>query len=81
MDLISEVLQKGQMRSTRNRGACKIRGMNVDEARAACKDRSKRRSVSTYPYGKLRMYVNKEDSYCLFNIRKGSEAALATQRL
>ena len=31
IDLIGEVLQKGQVRSTRNRRACMIRCMNVDE--------------------------------------------------
>ena len=48
---IGEVLQKGQMRSTRNRRACIITCMNVDEARAVCKDRNRWRSVvSAYPH-------------------------------
>ena len=38
IDLIGEVLQKGQVRSTRNRRACMIRCMNVDEARGVSKD-------------------------------------------
>ena len=36
-DLIGEVLQKGRVRSIRNRRAC----MNVDEAKGVCKDRSR----------------------------------------
>ena len=44
---------RGQVRSTRNRRACMIRCMNVDEARGVCKDRSRWRSVvSAYPHGK-----------------------------
>ena len=35
IDLISEVLKKGQVHSTRNQRAC----MNVDEDRGVCKDR------------------------------------------
>ena len=50
---LSLVLQKGQVRSTRNRRACMIRCTNVDEARGVCKDRSRWRCVvSTYPHGK-----------------------------
>ena len=60
-DLIGEVLQKGWVRSTRNRRACMTRCMNVDEAKGVCKDRSRWRSVvSAYaPMGKRRefMYV------------------------
>ena len=53
IDLIGEVLQKGQVRSTRNRRACMIRCMNVDEARQVCKHRIRWRSVvSAYPHGK-----------------------------
>ena len=49
IDLIGGVLQKGQVRITRKRRVC----MNVDEARGACKDRNKCRSVvSAYPHGK-----------------------------
>ena len=52
-DLIGEVLQKGRVRSTRNRRACMTRCMNVDEAKGVCKDPSRWRSmVSTYPHGK-----------------------------
>ena len=54
VDLIGEVLQKGQVRSTRNKRACMIRCMNVDEARAIFKDRSRLRSVvSAYPHWKI----------------------------
>ena len=50
IDLIGEVHQKGQVRSTRNRRVCMIRCMNVDEARGVCKDRSRWHSVvSAYP--------------------------------
>ena len=45
-DFIGEVLQKGRVRSTRDRRTC----MNVDEAKGVCKDRSRWRSVlSAYP--------------------------------
>ena len=37
IDLIGDILQKGQVRSTRNRRACMIRCMNVDETRGVCK--------------------------------------------
>ena len=37
IDLVGEVLQKGQVRNTRNRRACRIRYMNVDEARGVCR--------------------------------------------
>ena len=49
-----------QVRSTRYRGACMIRCMNVDEAIGVCEDRSRWRSeVSAYLRGKKRefMYV------------------------
>ena len=49
IDLIGEVLQTGQVRSTCNR-ACMIRSMNVDEAKGVCKDRSKWRSVVSANY-------------------------------
>ena len=53
IDLIGEVLQKVQVRSTRNWYACLIRCMNVNKARGVCKDRIRWRSVvSAYPYGK-----------------------------
>ena len=44
IDIIGKVLQKGQVRSTRNRRACRILCMNLDEAKAVCKDRSRWRS-------------------------------------
>ena len=62
IDLIGEVLQKGQVRSSL------IRCINVDEARRVCKDRSRRRSlVSAYPHSKRRefMYVR-----MVFHFRK-----------
>ena len=40
-DLIGEVLQKGRVRSTRNRRTCMTRCMKVDEAKGVCKDRSR----------------------------------------
>ena len=39
IDLLGEVLRKGQVRSTRNRRASMIRCVNGDEARAVCKVR------------------------------------------
>ena len=52
-DLIGEILQKGRVRSTRNRRACMTRCMNVDEAKGVCEYRSRWRSVvSAYPHGK-----------------------------
>ena len=52
-DALDEVLQKGQVCSTRNQPMCMIRCMNVDEARGVCKDRSRWRSVVfAYPHGK-----------------------------
>ena len=46
IDIIVEVLQKGQARSTRNRRTpCMIRYMNVDEARGLCKARCSWHSV------------------------------------
>ena len=59
IDLIGEVLQKVQPRSTHNRRACMIRCMNVDEERGECKDRSRWRSVvSAYRHRKkARVYV------------------------
>ena len=41
IDLIGEILQKGQVRSTSKLRACMIRCMNVDVARGVCKDRSR----------------------------------------
>ena len=53
-DLIGEVLQKGRVRSTRNRRACMTTYcVNVDEAKGVCKDRSRWRSVVfAYPHEK-----------------------------
>ena len=45
IDLIGEVLQKGQVCITPYRRACMIRCMNVDEVRGVCKDRNRWRSV------------------------------------
>ena len=46
-------IQKGQVRSARDRRACMIRCTNVDEAGGICKDRSRWRFVvSAYPHGK-----------------------------
>ena len=59
VDLIGEVLQKGQVRNTRNQRACMIRCMNVEEARGVCKDRSRWCSVvSVYPHGKKALVYN-----------------------
>ena len=44
-DLIGGVLQNRQVRSTRNRLACLISCMNVDETKRVCKDRTRWRSV------------------------------------
>ena len=63
IDLICEVLQKGQVRSTRYRRACMIRCMNVDEATRVCADRSRWRSVvSAYNHlkGHEFMYIYKK---------------------
>ena len=62
IDLIGEVLQKGQVRCTRNWRACMIRCMNVDDSSAVCKDCSRLRSVvSAHPHGERGefMYVFK----------------------
>ena len=53
IDLIGQVLQKGQVSSTRNRRGYMNKCINVDEGRGICKGRSRWRSVvSAYPYGK-----------------------------
>jgi hypothetical protein len=62
LDQIEEVLEKGQVRSTRNRRVCMRNLMTVEEAKSVCKDRSKWKEViSAYPKGKpavmLCMYV------------------------
>ena len=52
-DQIADVLETGQVKSTRNRRACMKRLMNVDEAKEVCQDRSKwNKVVSAYPCGK-----------------------------
>jgi hypothetical protein len=53
LDQIREVLEKGQVRSTRNRRACMRNLMTVEEAKGVFKDRSKWKEViSTCPEGK-----------------------------
>jgi hypothetical protein len=53
LDQIGEVLEKGLVRCTRNRRACMRNLMTVEEAKGACKDRSKWKEViSAYPKGK-----------------------------
>jgi hypothetical protein len=50
IDQIGEVLEQGQVKSTRNRRACMRNLMKVQEAKAVCKDRSKWKEViSAYP--------------------------------
>jgi hypothetical protein len=50
---IGEVLEKGQVRSTRNQRACMRNLMTVKEAKGVCKDRSKWKEVtSAYPKGR-----------------------------
>jgi hypothetical protein len=53
LDQIGEVIEKGQIKSTRNRRACMRNLMKVQEAKGVCKDRSKWKEViSGYPNGK-----------------------------
>jgi hypothetical protein len=53
LDQIGEILEKGQVRSTRNRRACMRNLMAVEEAKGVCKDRSKWKEViSAYPKAK-----------------------------
>jgi hypothetical protein len=53
LDQIGEVLEKGQVNSTRNRRECMRNLMTVQEAKGVCKDRSKWKEViSAYPNGK-----------------------------
>jgi hypothetical protein len=43
-------LEKGQVRSTRNRRACMRNLMTAEEAKGVCKDRSKwKEAISAYP--------------------------------
>jgi hypothetical protein len=49
LDQIGEVLEKGQVRSTRNRRACMKNLMTVEEAKGVCKDRSKWKKVICLP--------------------------------
>jgi hypothetical protein len=53
LDQIGEVLEKGQVTSTRNQRTCLRNLMKVQEAKGVCKDRSKWKEViSVYPKGK-----------------------------
>jgi hypothetical protein len=53
LDQIGEVLEKNQVRSTRNRRACMKNLMTVEEPKGVCKDRNKWKEViSAYPKGK-----------------------------
>jgi hypothetical protein len=53
LDQIGQVLEKGQLKNTRNRRPCMTNLMKVDETRGLCKDRSKWKEViSVYPNGK-----------------------------
>jgi hypothetical protein len=53
LDQIREVLEKGQVKSTRNQRACMRNLMTVEEVKGVCKDRSKWKEViSAYPKGK-----------------------------
>jgi hypothetical protein len=53
LDQIGEVLEKVQVRSTRNRRACMRNLMTVEVAKGVCKNRSKWKEViSAYPKGK-----------------------------
>jgi hypothetical protein len=53
LDQIEKVLEKGQVKRTRNRRACMRNLMKVQEAKDVCKDRSKWKEViSAYPNGK-----------------------------
>jgi hypothetical protein len=57
LDQIGEVLEKGQVKSTRNRRACMRNLMAVEEAKGVCKNRSKWTEViSAYP-SDLVMYI------------------------
>jgi hypothetical protein len=52
LDQIGEVLEKGQVKSNRNRRGCMRNLMSVEEAKGLCKDRSKWKEViSAYPKG------------------------------
>jgi hypothetical protein len=44
-DQIGEVLEKGQVKSTRNRRACIRNLMTVEETKGVCKNRSKWKEV------------------------------------
>jgi hypothetical protein len=53
LDQIGEVLEKGQVKSTRNWQACMRNLITVEEMIGVCKDRSKWKEViSAYPKGK-----------------------------
>jgi hypothetical protein len=50
---IGEVLEKGQVKSSRNRRACLRNLMTLEEAKGVCKDRSKwKEAIPAYPKGK-----------------------------
>jgi hypothetical protein len=54
LDQIVLVLEKGQVKSSRNRRTCMTNLMKVEEGKDVCKDRSKWKEViSAYPNGKL----------------------------
>jgi hypothetical protein len=53
LDQIGEVLEKGQVKSTRNRRACMKNLMTLEKAKGVCKDCSKwKKVISAYPKGK-----------------------------
>jgi hypothetical protein len=53
LDQIGEVLEKGQVKSTRNRQACMRNLLTVEEAKYVCKYPSKwKKVISAYPKGK-----------------------------
>jgi hypothetical protein len=53
LDQIGEVLEKGQVMSTRNRRACIRNLMTLEEAKGVCKDRSKwKKVIFAHPKGK-----------------------------
>jgi hypothetical protein len=53
LDQIGEVLEKDQVRSTRNRRACMRNLIKVQQAKGVCRDHSKWKEViSAYPNGK-----------------------------
>jgi hypothetical protein len=62
-DQIGQVLEKGQVKSIRNRRACMRNWMRVEEAKGVCGDRSKWKEViSAYPSRKQAWWY-----VCIFN--------------